>query len=241
MKTKLLYFFILSAMLISCQKELSIENGSGGGGSTGGGGGTGGGGTGGTAGCKDCIYIPMCDGSWYTYNDTLVGTAQVVTDTLKYVKDTTISSLTFKKFNSVTSPNSTYTNCTNGVTRVIGYNAVGTGGSTVSVIDLTMLKANSPVNTTWTDIIVNPTGQQVQYIDTIKEKSVSRVVNGVTYPDVIHVAVTTGIDIPILGFFVTNITDYYYARSVGLIEAVISDPNTGIAIEHRTLKAYFVP
>ena len=240
MKAKLFYFFVVSVILVSCQKELSVENNGSGGGSTGGGGGTGGG-TGGNAGCKDCIYIPMCDGSWYTYNDTLVGTAQVVTDTLKYVKDTTISNLTFKKFNSVTSPNSTYTNCTNGVTRIIGYNAVGAGGSTVSVIDLTMLKANSPTNTTWTDIIVNPTGQQVQYIDSIREKGVSRVVNGVTYPDVIHVFVTTGIDIPVLGLFVTNTTDYYYDRGVGLIEAVINDPNSGMILEHRTIKAYFIP
>ena len=86
---KYLVFTAISVFFFSCQKELSNETGTGSGGS-GGGGGTGGGSTGV---CKDCIYIPMCDGSWYTYNDTLMGTAQLISDTLKYVKDTTISSV----------------------------------------------------------------------------------------------------------------------------------------------------
>ena len=236
MKTKFVYLFILSAILFSCKKELSFENGTG----NAGGGGTVGG-TGGTAGCKDCIYIPMCDGSWYTYNDTITGTTQIATDTLKYAKDTTIGSLTFKKFYSSTVQNSTFTNCTNGVTRIITYNAVGASGSTVSAIDLTLLKANLAVNSTWTDIIVNPIGQQVQYIDSIKEKGVSRTVSGINYPDVIHVFVTTGIDIAGIGFIVTNTTDYYYARGVGLIEAIIADPNSGTILQHRTLKNYFIP
>ena len=236
MKTKLCYLLILSLVFISCKKELSLEHSTSSGGSSGGSGGTGG-----NTGCKDCIYIPMCDGSWYTYNDTLIGTAQIATDTLRYVKDSTISGLSFKKFTSATGQNSTFTNCNNGVSRIISYNPIGVGGTTVSVIDITLLKAGLPINGTWTDIVNNPTGQQVQYIDSIKEKNVSRVVNGVTYPDVIHVFVTTGIEFPILGFFVTNTTDYYYAKGVGLIEAIIIDPNSGTVLQHRTLKTYFIP
>jgi len=235
MKTKLFYLLLLSGLFFSCQKELSIENGSG---SSGGGGGTGGGSS---SVCKDCIYIPMCDGSWFTYNDTLMGTAQVLTDTLKYIKDTTISNLVFRKFTSATIQNSTYTNCSSGTTRIITYNAVGAGGSSVSKINLTMLKASQPVNTTWTDTIINPTGQPVLYTDSIKEKGISRTVNGKTYSNVIHVYVETGIDLPFLGFFITNTTDYYYASGVGLIEAIIADPNSGTILEHRALKSYFIP
>ena len=66
-------------------------------------------------------------------------------------------------------------------------------------------------------------------------------VNGKTYTDVIHVYTETGISIPIIGFIVTNTSDYYYASGIGLIEAIISDPNSGTVLEHRALNSYFVP
>ena len=230
MKTNLFLILMSTLFLGSCQKEVSLEKSTGSGGSGSG-----------LVACKDCIYIPMCDGSWYTYNDTLLGTAQIATDTLRFVKDTTISSLAFKKFLSVAQQSNSYANCNNGISRVIAYNAVGAGGSSVTKIDITMLKANLAVNGAWTDTIVNPAGQQVLYTSTLEEKGVSRTVNGKVFADVMHVYVETGIDVPGFGFFLTNTSDYYYAKGVGLIEAIIEDPSSGTLLQHRAIKAYFIP
>jgi hypothetical protein len=234
MKTKLFSCLLLSGLFFSCQKEVSLENSSGNGGGTGGGGIN-------TGACKDCIYFPMCDGSWYTYDVLLGGTTQVVTDTFRYVKDTTIGNLVFKKMLSAAQKTYSYQNCTNGASRSINYNAVSAGGTTVSKIDITPLKANLPVNGTWTDTITNGAGQAVLYNYTLKEKGVSRTVNGKVFPDVIHVYFETGIDLPLFGFFVTNTSDYYYAKGVGFIESEIKDALSGTVIQQQFIKAWFVP
>ncbi len=230
MKTSIFSIAFLAIFLISCQKEVSLEKSTGGGGAGSG-----------LVACKDCIYIPMCDGTWYTYNDTLLGNAQIATDTLRFIKDTTISSLSFKKFLSPAAQAFSYVNCNNGISRVIAYNPIGAGGTTVNKIDLTMLKANLAVNGSWTDTIDNGTGQQVLYTSTIKAKGISRTLNGQVFADVIHVYVETGIDLPGFGFFLTNTSDYYYARGVGLVEALIEDPSSGTVLQHRVIKAYFIP
>jgi hypothetical protein len=236
MKTKLILCLLLSGLFFSCQKEVSLENGSGNGGGTGGGGGGSN-----TGACKDCIYFPMCDGSWYTYDVLLGTTPQVITDTLRYVKDTTIDNLVFKKMLSVAQQTHSYQNCSNGVSRSIQYNAVSGGGTTLGEIDITPLKANLPVNGTWADTIMNGAGQAVIYNYTLKAKGVSRTVNGKVFPDVIHVYFETGIDLPFIGFFVTNTSDYYYAKGVGFIESVIKDPLSGTVIQQQFIKAWFVP
>lgn len=184
----------------------------------------------------------MCDGTWYTYDVTLLGTSpQVLTDTLRYVKDTTIGSLVFRKMLSVAQQAHLYQNCTNGVSRSIQYNPVSGGGTTISKIDITPLKANLPVNGTWSDTIANGAGQDVIYNYTLKEKGVSRTVNGKVFPDVIHVYFETGIDLPVVGFFITNTADYYYAKGIGFIESEIKDPLSGTVIQQQFIKAWFVP
>jgi hypothetical protein len=232
------FYLILTAIIIftSCQKDLTFDNS--GVPKTGTGTGTG---TGSNSDCKACSYLPMCNGAWYTYNDTLGGTASSTTDTLLVIKDTTIDSKTFAKIYSPVSKTNIYYNCTNGASRLIAYNSTTFGGSNITVADITILKANLPLGGTWKDQLTNPTGQQVTYADSIVEKSISRTVNGKTYNDVIHVYVETGIDVPVLGFLVVTITDYYFAKGVGQIEAIISDATSGVIFEHRALKSYFIP
>ncbi len=233
MKAGLLSVMAAMFFLASCQKEMSYETGTGSG--------TGTGGSPSNIDCKNCIYVPMCDGAWYSYNDTISGTAQIVSDTLLYVKDTSIDSKTFKVFFSKTQFNNTYTNCTNGESRVISYNNIGVGGSSVSKIDLILLKANLAVNGTWTDSIKNGASQTVLYIDSIKEKGVTRTINGQAFNDVIRVHIEIGIVFPPLGFVVTNTGDYYYAKGVGLVEVLVLDATSGMVVEHRTIKNYFIP
>jgi hypothetical protein len=236
MKTKLILCLLLSGLFFSCQKEVSLENGTGNGGGTGGGGG----GTN-TGACKDCIYFPVCDGSWYTYDVLLAGTPQVITDTLRYVKDTTIGNLVFKKMLSVVQGTYSYNNCINGASRSIHYNPVSGGGTTLDKIDITPLKANLPVNGTWSDTLANGAGQTVIYNYTLKAKGVSRTVNGKVFPDVIHVYFETGIDLPVIGFFITNTSDYYYARGIGFIESEIKESLSGTVVQQQFIKTWFVP
>jgi len=228
------YFIVISVFVLSsCQKELSFE--------TSGTGGTGTGtGTGTRTDCKACAYMPVCNGSYYTYNDTLTTSASIVTDTLQFVKDTTIDSKTFVKIYSPLSDTYSYYNCTDGATRVIAYNNPTIGGSTITA-DITLIKANLPVGGTWQDSLINPAGQQVIYKNSIVEKGVSRTVNGQTFNDVIHVKSQSGVVIPFIGYTQITESDYYFARGVGPVDILTVYSSTGLTLEHRTIKTYHIP
>ena len=232
MKMRFFYLVtIVCAILVSCEKEKSYESGSG----------TGTSGSVSNADCKACIYIPICDGAWYNYADTTAGLAQTVSDTFRYVKDSVIGAKTFKKFLSTSQQTYSFFNCTDGDTRLLSYGAVTSSGATVSKVELSLLKANLPLSGTWTDTLINGSGQTVIYADSIAQKAVSRTVNGQTFPDVIQVHVETSIYVPGFGSLTTNATDYYYARAVGLIEVIAEDFTTNTVFEHRTIKTYFIP
>lgn len=233
MKTKLVYLFIVASLLFSCKKELSFEN------STAGNGGTGGGGT--NTACKDCIYVPSCDGSWYDYDLEGFGGTQSVTDTTKYIKDTVISGVTFRKIYYPVADNYVYISCTNGETRFITYDATSLGGATTDIINYVVLKANGAINTTWVDNITLTSGLTYVYKSTLKEKNISRTVNGKTFSDVMHVVTDVGTNVPGIGFTVLTTSDYFYAKGVGMIEFTATDPTSGMVLSSQKIKSYFVP
>lgn len=224
--------------IISCQKEITFETADGGTGSGGSGGGSGGG----TASaCKACAYMPMCDGTIYNYYDTTFGGSPAVSaDTLQFVKDTAFGGRTNQKFLTKGSATPYYTNCTSGISRITVFNIPVTGG-TVTKFELRMIDANLPVNGTWNDTVQNGAGQTVIYKNVIKAKAVSRTLHTNTFTDVIHVQTEAGVEVPLLGFFVTNKSDYYYARGVGLVEALIANEDGSIVYQHKVIKAYRIP
>lgn len=229
-KTSNLFIVILSALVFtSCQKEFSIEDGvspNNGGGATD---------------CKSCSYYPMCNGSKYDYVDTIQGNASERNAVITVVKDTVIAGKTFTKL-TAGDGFFNYYNCTNGESRIIAYNATGMQGTTADVIDLIMIKANQPVNSTWTDIVVNQGNQNVEFRNTIAEKGISRKVLDKDFTDVIRVRVITGIELPQpVGFFAFTQTDYYFAKNIGLIEAVVIDINSETVLQHTVLKSYSIP
>ncbi len=241
MKQILTLAIISSIMLSACQKEITFDSSGVPGSNTGNNGGNSGG-TGNTStNCKSCSYMPVCDGSWYTFLDTLNSVPAITTDSIRFVKDTTIDSKTFVKLYSPLSNSYSYYNCTDGATRAIVYDANTFGGGTISVADIIILKANLPAGGSWTNQVVNPIGQLAKYNFTIKEKGISRTLNGKTYNDVIHVYAETGIDVPTIGFTLVSITDYYFAKNIGLIENIISQPISGAVLQHRVVKSYYVP
>jgi hypothetical protein len=239
---KIITALVLSSILFaSCQKELDgVINGP----TTGGGSGTGGGATGE---CKECIYLPICDGSVYKYVDTVVSIGQPPTITnynytLRVLSDTTIDGVTFKKTKNEDATLNTisYYNCSNGVSKSINYNAVSTGGTSVTEIRQVLLKANAPVGETWTNSI-NYSGQTVVFTNKIFQKGISRTVNGVTYNDVIVVKVDG--EVSALGTVIPFSTGFnYVAKGIGAIESFTETSGIfGNQYLHRILVSAQIP
>lgn len=190
--------------------------------------------------CKDCIYIPVCVGSKYTYYDTSIGVASVrIADILNSV-DTIIGSKVFQKL-SFTNSLTGYLNCTNGETTAVGYQLVSGSGNVLKYYRSIMLKANAALGDTWSDTLLNPAGQTVVQNFTIKSKVISKTLNGLNFADVIVVSLEVGLDIPGIGYIPAAITDYSYARGVGLVETATLDYNTGQQFYHSVIKSYFIP
>jgi hypothetical protein len=198
-----------------------------------------------TTNCKACAYIPMCNGSSYTYVDTLAaGVNPPLTQNLTYVSDTLIDGKIYQKFavSGSTSP-FTYYNCTAGVSSTIQFNGTSIGGVTVPRIDQTLLKANSPVGTTWQNTVNLGSGVTGQYDWSIVAKGVAHTVLGTTYPDCIQVHLVLSSVVPMVGTVVAAEADYYYAKNVGLVDNINLNATTTpftLAL-HRVLQSYFIP
>lgn len=177
------------------------------------------------SGCKDCEYVPMCSGSVYKYKDTDPnGIVHTVDYTLDYRKDTVIDGRNYKKF-TAGSNSFHYLNCSSGISSSI----ITDNSTTVAGSKRTLLKANESVGTAWTDII-NDHGTVINYSSTITEKNISVTVNGITYPDVVHVLVYGIINMPNGTSARTPRTDYYYAKGKGLIKSRAEDMNGSVSL-----------
>ncbi len=246
MKINLTLLASIVILFTSCQKDFTIPDittppATGGGNS---------GGTGNLATCKNCVYIPTCDGSVYKYSDTsssIPGNPPSINAynyTYRFIADTTIGSVVYEKIKleGQTTNSFTYYNCTAGVTKNINYNATTSGGSVYSEIKLTALKANEAVGATWTDQIVQSPTQTAIYDYTIVAKGISRTVAGIIYPDVIQVNTVTSASVGGITIPAGNST-YYFAKGVGLIEAINYTDFLGTPIQafHRVLITATIP
>ena len=189
--------------------------------------------------CKECVYVPMCAGTKYSYNDTTSGIATVRSVEFLSSTDTTIGGKVFKKI--VATNGTVYMSCVNGETTVVAYNPVSVGGNTVAQIKSTVIKANAPIGTQWTDTLLNPAGQVVLQQYTIQTKGISRKIGTETFNDVIIVSLQTGVEVPGFGFISASLTKYLYAPNVGLIEVITEDAISGMVFYHSTIKSYFIP
>ena len=226
----------------SCQKDTSEETGQlpGGGTTVINPGGGNGGGTTNNAGCKDCIYYPVCSPSVYKYADTGLGSPNgaINSYTLTYIKDTTLENKTYKKF-FVTDQGNTYFNCSGGVSTAIVFNGVTQGGNTIVYAKSTILKENAPINTSWVDTLT-ANGQTALYTYTIMSKGLPRTVAGINYADVIHVHEQTTINL--IGTTIpAGQSEYYYAKGIGLIESISFDDFSGAQILHHVLISATIP
>ena len=233
---------VIAIIFSSCEKDRSEENGQLPGAATNiiNPGGGSGGGAANNAGCKDCIYYPVCSPSVYKYADTGLGspTGSVNSYTLTYVKDTALDSKTYKKF-SITGQGPTFFNCSAGVSTSIILGGTTQNGNTVSYAKVTVLKENAPVNTSWVDSLTT-SGQTALYTYTIVSKGLPRTVAGINYADVIHVHEQTTINL--MGTTIpAGQSEYYYAKGIGLIESISFDDFTGTQLLHHVLISATIP
>jgi hypothetical protein len=232
--------FLASLALAGCQKELNGPGNP----------------TANNTGCKDCAFIPMCDGSVYTYIDSLPTGPRELTDTIRILKDTSMLGLPFKEIRqSGGTGQRTFFNCNNGTTTSIATGvfisnpALPGGGITLPSVKSVFLKANEPVGGQWSDTTTysyDVFGVTVTinafYKYTITAKGATRTVLGRTYNDVIEVKNELSTQNSLLPIVLPVGTfNYYYAKNVGLIEVLQTEPAGGGFLQHRVLKSYSIP
>jgi hypothetical protein len=203
--------------------------------------------------CKDCVYVPLCVGSLYVYNDTTnTLSGDVINEiNLRYASaiDTTVDGLVYKKMvfastqGGTTNNSISYNNCNNGVSTAFSYGGTTMiTGSIVGYNKITPLKANEALNATWNETIYNGAGQPATNTYTMAEKGITRTVGTTNFSDVIHVTLVQTMEVS--GSTITTSTgDYYYARGVGLIDCILRSEMSGTVLStyHRAIKSYQIP
>lgn len=163
-------------------------------------------------GVTTCQYAPFTLGSTFTYD---VEGTEVMWEA---ADPETINGQTFIKVNNFYGSEDypSYFNCEDGEYNLIIQNVEGINGD----LDLIYLKENVPVNTTWENTVsqLNSGATTLnRYTWTYVEKKDNHTVNGTTYNDVININLVFTVEFD--GFSVlTDETDYYWARGIGLIE-----------------------
>lgn len=204
-----LFLFVFSGILFSCTKPFSAETqipptdyGD----------------------CKDCKFVPWCEGSEYTYSDSATGETTIFN--YQFVGDTTIDGADYK-ITLMADNDTVYHNCAYNVTKIGYYDQFG-------MSFLTKLKADAAVGETWTDDLPNnPNYNSIHY--TISNRLLNRTVSGKLFVDVIVVK-----EEYLFNGTLTSSADVYYAKGVGRIEVVLKDP-AGTVQEHTTLEDYIIP
>jgi hypothetical protein len=221
---KSLLFALCGLLLISCQKEFSLDEGAppvNPGNSI----------------CFECDYSPICDSTEMKYVDSSMGTATELYYVYDLLSDTTINGLSFKKTKELNSGAITYFSCVNQVLKGFTYTATSVGGTTVTNIMQTPLKSNEAVGASWTDVL-NANGLSIEYRYKIIQKNISRQVFDSTYSNVIYVRDTTVATVPLIGEMAFGVRHMYYAKGIGMIEARMEDLILGGESLVRKLKTY---
>ena len=175
-------------------------------------------------------YYATPNGETYTYVDTTAGgSASTSISSQQRMGDTTINEQTFDKVTGDGSSIYNYQSSKEGVTTLVSFNGK-------EKITTTVLKANEPVGTLWTDNFTTG-GVPTTYEWKIVEKGISRTVLGVSYNNVIkvHLNGTAILGAKAVSAVIAN-ADYYYAPNVGLIENIGYNPASGVVELHRVFQ-----
>ena len=220
-----LLFCIVIVLMASCQKEISL-----------------GGGTTPptpTVKCTGCNYLPVCDSTRLTYQDSSALGLDTTSSTLTILGDTTIGG---KKFNKV-SPSAAFGqglvyNCDGGEYKVfqavpdLGIDvdsllqSVGLPGGGITIpsqIQTTILKTGAAAGATWSDVVF--TYAPIPFLTItasldykLEAKNTSRTVLGRNYTNVMQVSSKLNVAIPQTPSPIDLRVDTWYADGIGIIE-----------------------
>ena len=133
------------------------------------------------------------------------------------IRDTTVNSKTYHVYNNSSTKGSDYYNISNSDYYTYQSLPSALGGSKVENL---YLKDNLDLNATWTQSFsITASGVPLNVVLTykIKEKNISKIVNGITYTSVIHVETSVAVS-GIPSASLTSDIQSYYAPKAGLIE-----------------------
>lgn len=196
MKFNLIYLLALWTGFSACQKEFNDED---------------------TPGDKYITLTPNSTWNYQIINNSGTGAMSGTITITSTEKDTIINGKMYHIFNNSSGGNQ-YIN----ITGHDYYQYDSLPIPTAPAFDRLYLKDDAPVNTSWTqELTISipnvPLAIPVVITNTVKEKGISRVVNNITYSDVIYVQTAISSVLIPPGSLITNI-DSYYAKRYGLIE-----------------------
>jgi hypothetical protein len=201
--------------------------------------------------CLGCSYLPVCDSSVFVYVDSSAAGIDTIHNAVRILADTTIDGTQYRQVSGLASFTGLLTNCDNEQYKlVVNLSALGINLDSIaqvllqqinlpiplpplnipSTLKTTVLKANSPVNTAWTDTIFNyglpPLFSLSMGLDyKMTEVNVSRTVFQKTYTNVIHVNSTLNITSTLGNIPLDYELDFFFAKGVGIIELQIRSNN----------------
>ena len=178
-------------------------------------------------------YLPVTSGSTWTYNDVVGGSTSQLTLTMTG-STTVFGGKTYYATQSVSSAKGTNTGYLYSANHAYAMRAVA--GTTGIVLELQLGNDAQNAGYTWTTIpsdngSVN--GVPAQFVNTIKEKNITKVVNGKTFNNVIHTQAVLQYDLG-TGFQDVAVYDIYLAKGVGMIENDTSVSGTPYEVETIT-------
>ncbi len=181
-------------------------------------------------------YFPVTSGSSWTYKDVVNGTSG--TENIKMTGATSV--INGKTFYTITNT----TNLSNkGSSTGYIYSANHSYAMRASngglIVEVQLGDDSKAVGDSWTTIPTDAgtiNGLAARTVNTIKEKDITKVVNGKTFTDVIHTQVDVQYDMG--GFTSVMVYDIYLAKGVGMIE--MDTQSGGSPYEIQTITDYTV-
>ena len=182
-------------------------------------------------------YLPVTSGSTWTYNDVVGGSNSPLTVKMTG-GTTTINGKTYY----VSTSSSILKGTTTGYYYVANHSYALRATAASVNITLEMQLGNDEQNAgySWTTVPTDNgtvNGVSAKMINTIKEKNITKVVNGKTFTNVMHTQVDLQYDLGI-GFQSIAVYDIYLAKGVGMIESDTSIQ--GSPYEVATITGYTI-
>jgi hypothetical protein len=162
-------------------------------------------------------YLPVTSGSTWIYNDVIGGANSPLTITMTGAK-AVFNGKTYYAATSSSSARGTSTGYFYADNHAYSFRA--TSAAVSVTVELQMGNDAQNVGYTWT---TSPSdnglidGVPAQTVNTIKEKNITKVVNGKTFSNVIHTQIDLQYDLG-GGFESLAIYDIYLAKGIGMIE-----------------------